>query len=203
MIRAYMRASTVEQDAKRASQMLQDFAKQHGQQIAATYTENASGSTKDRPELKRLLADALKGDIVLVESVDRLTRLSVDDWEALRHEIEQKGLRIVSLDLPTSHAAMTETKQDEFTNRMLDAVNRMMTDVMAAVARKDYEQRKQRQAQGIQKAKSEGRYKGRPIDHDKHHKIATLLGRGLSIRETARLVGCSPMTVQKTKAMIA
>jgi len=202
MIRAYMRASTDEQDASRAATMLADFAKQHGQQIAATYTENASGSIKDRPELKRLLADALKGDIVLVESVDRLTRLSVDDWEALRSEIEHKGLRIVSIDLPTSHAAMTKTDKDDFTNRMLDAVNRMMVDVMAAVARKDFEQRRQRQAQGIAKAKQEGRYRGRPIDHERHSKIATLLGRGLSIRETARLVGCSPATVQKTKAMI-
>ena len=51
---------------------------------------------------------------------------------------------------------------DGFTGRMFDAINGMMLDMLAAVARKDYEDRRRRQAQGIAKAKAEGRMKGRP-----------------------------------------
>jgi DNA invertase Pin-like site-specific DNA recombinase len=203
MIRSYLRASTQDQDASRAKQQLIDFAAEHGHKIAATYTENASGADANRNELQRLLADASAGDILLVESVDRLTRLSVADWQALRAEIDNKQLRIVACDLPTSHAAMKQSSGDEFTSRMLDAINRMMVDLCAAIARKDFEQRKARQKQGIQKAKAEGRYRGRQIDQKKHQRILATLAKGCSIREAAAIVGCSTATVQKAKQMQA
>jgi hypothetical protein len=57
-VRAYLRASTDEQDASRARDQLQAFAAERGLTIAAWYTENESGSTLARPELFRLLADA-------------------------------------------------------------------------------------------------------------------------------------------------
>ena len=44
-----------------------------------------------------------------------------------------------------------------FTQALLDAVNRMLLDMLAAVARKDYQDRRRRQAQGIAKAVKEGR----------------------------------------------
>jgi DNA invertase Pin-like site-specific DNA recombinase len=47
---------------------------------------------------------------------------------------------------------------DEFTGRMFDAINDMLLDMLAAIARKDYTDRRRRQAQGIVKAKNEGRY---------------------------------------------
>jgi DNA invertase Pin-like site-specific DNA recombinase len=40
----------------------------------------------------------------------------------------------------------------------------MMLDMLAAVARKDYEDRRRRQSEGIAKAKKEGKYRGRPIN---------------------------------------
>jgi DNA invertase Pin-like site-specific DNA recombinase len=47
---------------------------------------------------------------------------------------------------------------------MFEAINGMLLDMLAAVARKDYVDRRRRQAQGQAKAKAEGRYKGRPED---------------------------------------
>jgi DNA invertase Pin-like site-specific DNA recombinase len=44
--------------------------------IAARYMENESGAKLDRPELFRLLADCDPGDVLLVEQVDRLSRLT-------------------------------------------------------------------------------------------------------------------------------
>lgn len=200
MIRAYLRASTQEQDATRAKKTLEDFVSQYGQPIASTYIENASGATREREALARLLSDANDGDVILVESIDRLSRLSVGDWESLRSEIESRGLRIVAVDLPTTHQAMQAGKGDDLTKSILDAINRLMVDLMALMARKDYEQRRARQMQGIEKAKSEGKYRGRPVDFKMRARVKALIKKGCSIRETARLAQVSTATVQKVKA---
>lgn len=198
-IRAYLRASTEEQDASRARAALEQFASEHNKVIASEYLENVSGATVDRPELMRLLKDARKGDVLLVESIDRLSRLPMDDWQKLKAAIDSKGLRIVALDLPTSHQGIRDTKGDEFTDRMLGAINSMLVEMMAAIARKDYEQRRDRQAQGIRKAKDEGKYKGRPVDADLHKRVAELLRAGLGIRAAARHASCSTTTVLRIR----
>jgi DNA invertase Pin-like site-specific DNA recombinase len=91
--------------------------------------ENESGAKLDRPELFRLLADCDPGDVLLVEQVDRLSRLTAPDWMKLRSEIDAKQVRIVALDLPTSWSLAATS--DEFTARMFSAVNNMMLDVLA------------------------------------------------------------------------
>ena len=205
-VRGYLRASTAEQNASRARAELESFASIHGRTIVSWYVENASGASADRRELLRLLDDAHPGDVLLVESVDRLSRLTLDDWKTLRGRIDAIGLRIVALDLPTSHNAMADAQGDGFTERMLDAINHMLLDVLAAVARKDYEDRRKRQRQGIEKAREEGKYSGRPRDDRKRARIAELLdardgqGKPFSTRRIADTVGCSPTTVKAVKA---
>lgn len=195
-IYAYLRASTIEQDALRSKNRLKEFAALHGHRIAGWYVENASGASLNRPELTRMLADMEPGDVILIEQVDRLSRLNDAGWEILRKEITDKRLSVVSLDLPTSHMALTNAVSDDFTRSMLKAVNGMMLDMLAAIARKDYEDRRRRQAEGICKAKAEGKYRGRVADAQKHELIRTLrLVNGKSLRETARLAGVSKMTV--------
>ncbi len=81
---------------------------------------------------------------------------------------------------------MQDTKGDEFTGTMLRAINSMLVEMMAAIARKDYEQRRERQAQDIEKAKAAGKYQGRPVDIDLHKRVTELLGTGLGVRATAR-----------------
>ena len=105
-IRAYLRASTKEQDASRAKQSLIDFASDHGHKIAGFYTENESGSTLARPELLRLIADAGTGDVILVEQIDRLARLNADNWLTLKTMLADKRLLIVSPELPTSYISL-------------------------------------------------------------------------------------------------
>ncbi|AEB59101.1 recombinase family protein [Ectopseudomonas mendocina] len=200
MIRAYLRASTAEQDAGRAKEQLKEFAEQHGHRVAGYYVENESGATLQRPELFRLLADSEAGDVLLVEQVDRLARLNESDWSKLRGELQAKGVLVVALDLPTSHQAMQSARVgDDFTSRMLGAINTMLLDMLAAVARKDYDDRRRRQAQGIEKAKAQGAYKGRQVDAGLHCKIAELLADGKSVRGIAELLGCSTNTVQRVK----
>jgi DNA invertase Pin-like site-specific DNA recombinase len=79
---------------------------------------------------------------------------------------------------------------------MINAINSMMMDMLAAIARKDYQDRRRRQLEGIQKAKEEGKYQGRKADLDIHEKIYQLrVINKLSIHDTAKLTNVSDRTV--------
>lgn len=193
--RAYLRASTVEQDASRAREMVEAFAAERGLPIVGTYVENESGAKLARPELFRLIADSRPGDVLLIEQVDRLSRLTDGDWRKLRAELDSKQIRVVALDLPTSW--QLAAPGDEFTSRMFAAINAMLLDMLAAVARKDYEDRRRRQAQGIAKARAEGAYRGRPEDTARNAGIASMLRSGLSWTAIQAATGCSRATIAK------
>ncbi len=190
----YLRASTNEQDANRAKDAVISFVEETNQKVSAWFIENESGAKLKRLELFRLLDIAQEGDVLLVEQVDRISRLNASDWQELKAIIKSKGIRIVSLDFPTSHQFLKVTG-DEFTQRMFAAVNDMMLDMLAAVARKDYEDRRRRQKEGIKKASAAGKYKGRQIDKKLRTNIAALLRDKKSYREIQSLLGCSQSTI--------
>ena len=192
---AYLRASSKEQNAERAKDALVQFANEHDLVISAYFAENESGAKLQRPELFRLLEITQKGDVVLVEQIDRISRLKDDDWCLLKSLIKAKGLRVVSLDLPTSHQFAVVS--DEFTGRMLSAINDLMLDMLAAIARKDYEDRRRRQKEGIIKAKSEGRYSGRPIDIGLQQNIEGMLSDKKTYDYIQHILGCSRSTISK------
>lgn len=195
-VRAYLRASVEAQDASRAEGPLHAFVAERDLRIAATYKENESGTKLARPELFRLLSDCQPGDVLLVEQVDRLSRLTEGDWKALRAAIEAKGVRIVALDLPTSWGFVAP-QADEFTGRMFGAINGMLLDVLAAVARKDYDDRKRRQAQGQAKARDAGLYRGRKEDTARNEGIASMLRDGRTYSQIQAATKCSRATVAK------
>jgi DNA invertase Pin-like site-specific DNA recombinase len=195
-VRAYLRASTDEQDASRARSDVTAFAADRGLKIAAWYIETESGAKLARPELFRLLAEAHEGDVLLVEQVDRLSRLTAADWERLKSDLIARKVRVVALDLPTSWM-MATAKVDSFTARMFEAINQMMLDMLAAVARKDYDDRRRRQAQGQARAKAECRYKGRPEDVKRNAGIIQMLKAGMSWSKIQEATGCSRATVAK------
>ena len=196
LVRGYLRASTDQQDASRAKGALQVFAKEHGLRVAAWYIENESGASLQRPELFRLLSDCEPGDALLVEQVDRLSRLNAADWQRLRAEIQSRQIKIIALDLPTSWS-MTKVDGDPFTARMLEAVNSMLLDMLGAVARKDYEDRRRRQSEGITKAKAAGLYRGRPVDAERHAVIGKMLAAGQSWSFIQSATDCSRSTIAR------
>lgn len=196
LTRCYLRASTDDQNADRARADLDAFAGERGLTIVGWYLENESGAKLDRPELFRLLKDSRPGDVLLIEQVDRLSRLTSTDWTKLRTEIASKGVRVVALDLPTSYM-LADVNAESFTARMADAINGMLLDMLAAVARKDYEDRRRRQAQGQARAKAEGRYKGRPANVKRNDGIARMLTSGMSYSEIQSATGASRATIAK------
>ena len=82
---------------------------------------------------------------------------------------------------------------------VVDRLRRIAMDMIVTIARKDYDESRERQVQGIAKAKQRGVYRGRPVDQTKHDKIRHLLGKGFSVRKTAELAGAAPSTVQRVK----
>ncbi|WLS81261.1 recombinase family protein (plasmid) [Erwinia pyri] len=195
----YCRASTAEQHADRALESLREFSKERGWRVQREFIENASGAVLERPELDALLNVARTGDVLLVESIDRLSRLTGDEWERLKAAIQGKGLSIVAADLPTSWQLLNSPTSD-LTSGILRAVNSMMIDILATMARIDYETRRARQAQGIERAKAEGKFKGKQRDTDLREKVQGYLQKGTySADEIAKIVGCGRATVFRIK----
>ena len=191
-IHIYVRASTKDQDAERALDDLKEFASKLNEEIKE-YVENESGTKLDRPVLNQLLADAVKGDTLLVESVDRLSRLTQAEFKVLKGRIEEKGLKLVVADLPTTHVLLN--KDDTITNSILNLVNNLLIDSLATTARLDNEKRIERIKQGLERSG----YKptGKKANTDKHDRIRELNNKGLTKEEIAKAVGCGVATVYR------
>jgi DNA invertase Pin-like site-specific DNA recombinase len=202
--RIYLRASTKQQDASRAETQLDAFAKLHGLNVVQKYIENESGASLDRPKLFELIADSAKHDILLCESTDRLSRLTASKWAELKQIINAKGIRLVMADLPTSYMNLPTSHinhpacEIDATSSILSAINNMIIDIMAAMANKDYEQRKARAAQGREKAKRDGKMTGRKVNTDANDKAMKYLREGSnSWKDIAKLCDISRAQVGK------
>lgn len=197
----YLRASTKDQDANRAKVALEAFATEKGLTIAGVYAENISGTKLNRPELLSLLDTAESGDVLLVESVDRLSRLSQTDWDTLKATIKAKGLRLVVADLPTSHM-LVEAKG--ITGQIMDVINNMLIDLMATMARLDQEKRVERIKQGLENKKAaepEWKPAGKGRNAAKWEKVKSLMQKHpkMSADEIAKLADCGVATVYRIK----
>lgn len=191
-VRIYVRASTKDQDAERALDDLVMFSKDYGDSYIA-YVENHTGTKLNRPKLNKLLEESNDGDVLLVESVDRLSRLTQDDFSTLKQRIKDKGLRLVVQDLPTTHALINAT--DDITNAVLTVVNDMLIDLLATMARLDNEKRKERIKQGLERSGYVPT--GKKADTAKHDRIRELNAKGLTKEEIAKAVGVGVATVYR------
>ena len=197
----YLRASTKDQDANRAKVALELFATEKGLSIVGVYAENISGTKLNRPELLALLNTAESGDVLLVESVDRLSRLSQADWDTLKATIKAKGLRLVVADLPTSHM-LVEAKG--ITGQIMDVINNMLIDLMATMARLDQDKRVERIKQGLEKKKAaepEWKPTGKSKNAELWIKVQSLMVKhpSMSADQVAKLADCGVATVYRIK----
>jgi DNA invertase Pin-like site-specific DNA recombinase len=192
-VRIYVRASTKDQDAERALSDLIKFSNDYGSEYIE-YIENESGTKLNRPILTKLLNESNQGDILLVESVDRLSRLEQSDFEILKQQIKGKGLRLVVADLPTTHVVNTG-----MTGEILNVINSMLIDLLATMAKLDNDKRRERIKQGLERSG----YKptGKKANTAKHTRIKQLLDAGdMTKEEIAKAVGVGVATVYRVKA---
>ena len=151
--------------------------------------EKVSGRSRGgRDELQTVMDFLRPGDELVVVKLDRLGR-STRDVLNLVHELEQRGasLRVLEPEVNTS-----------------GPMGRMVLTVLGMVAEMELGFMKERQRAGIEKAKAEGVYRGRPAKID-HGKIRELRSQGMGATEIAEKVGCKRAMVYKVlkKASVA
>ncbi len=141
----YIRCSTIEQNEARQLKMMQE------QGAEKLFIDKASGKNTDRAAFKEMRAFVRTGDIVIVESISRIAR-NTRDLLSIVSELTEKGVEFVSL----KESIDTTTPQGRF-----------MLTVFGALAELERENILERQREGIEIAKSDGKYKGRkPVDVD-------------------------------------
>lgn len=200
--RIYQRVSTSGQDLTRQQQLVDD-AIAAGFYVAGVYSEKISGTIASRPELNRLITDLQAGDVVIAESLDRISRLPVAEGEALIERITAKGAKISVPDL-IDLSDVINNSADEMVRIVLEANQKMMLKIALHIARKDYEQRATKQASGIARVKAEDALKplaerknqGRKADTFVHAKIVELRGLKYTIAKIASTLKVSESQVK-------
>jgi len=192
--RVYLRVSTDTQDLERQEGII-TAAKTAGYYVAGVYREKASGARADRPELLRMVADLQPGEVVIAERMDRISRLPLPEAERLVASIKAKGARLAVpgvVDL-----ADLAAEAQGVAKIVLESLQDMLLKLALQMARDDYEDRRERQRQGIELAKDAGKYRGRRADQKRRSQVIALRRSGSSIATTAHLTGYSPAQVKR------
>lgn len=148
------------------------------------FSEKRSGIDKDRPELARCLEYVREGDTLLVTKLDRLARSTADLYKIVSG-LTDKGVAFKVLD---DSAVDTSSR-----------TGKLVMGILALIAEFETEIRRERQMEGIAKAKAEGRSGGRPklVTDEVRSTIMRLRSEGKSIRAIASEVRLSKATIQK------
>ena len=193
--RIYERVSTDGQDLSR-QQILEEQARATGFYIAGVYREKASGTTAERPELQRMIADLQPGEVVIAEKIDRISRLPLADAEKLIESITTKGVKLAIPGIVDLSELVAESTGNA--KIILESIQSMLLRLALQMARDDWETRKERQRQGVEIAKGiAGKYPGRKADTQTHERILELRKGGCTIAKTAKLAGCSTAQVKR------
>ncbi|WP_018264047.1 recombinase family protein [Methylobacterium sp. WSM2598] len=144
-------------------------------------SEKVTGTTTTgRAELATVLDFIGEGDTLVVTRIDRLAR-SIGDLQDIVRTLKAKGATLKATEQPIDTGT---------------AAGKAFLDMLGVFAEFETNLRKERQMEGIAKAKAEGVYKGRPpsIDADK---VRTLRAEGLGPAEIARRLGISRTSVYR------
>ena len=147
----YIRVSSVEQNEDRQYIAL----KEEGIANKNIYTDKISGKSFDRPQYRRLMKKLTVGDVLYVQSIDRLGRNYVEIQEQWRRLTKEKGVDIVVIDMPLLD---TRKNKDLLGTFIADVV----LQVLSFVAENERDNIRKRQAEGIAAAKARGVKFGRP-----------------------------------------
>ena len=153
----YIRVSTQEQNTVRQEVLMDALS------VEQIYIDKMSGKNSERPQLKEMMSYVRRGDTVIVESISRFARNTRDLLE-LVDQLAAKGVEFVS----QKESIDTATPTGKF-----------MLTVFGAVAELEREYILQRQREGIEIAKAQGKYRGRkPIFSPDFDRVAAQWRRG-------------------------
>ncbi|QEF95974.1 recombinase family protein (plasmid) [Formicincola oecophyllae] len=137
------------------------------------FREQATGTKADqktRPQLTALLDGVREGDTVLVTRIDRLAR-SLPDLLQITKCLADKGVTLRAVEQPFDCDSLT---------------GRLTLGILGVIAEFETGLRAERQAEGIERAKRSGKYRGRPADQAQHKRILALVAEGLNPTEISR-----------------
>lgn len=172
----YARVSTSDQDLT----IQREALKAAGCEIIRE--EKISGTSKQgRDELKTLLEFVREGDTLVVTRLDRLAR-SMDDLSSIAKELQEKGVALKATEQPVDTSS---------------AAGKAFFQMLGVFAEFETNLRRERQMEGIAKAKAEGVYKGRKpsIDVDEVGRLRN--EEGLGATEIARRLGIARTSVYR------
>lgn len=170
----YIRVSTTEQNTGRQEVIMEKLG------VEKLFNEKVTGKDINRPQLNLMMDFVREGDTVVVESYSRLAR-STKDLLDLVEKLNQKNVRFIS----QKENIDTSTPQ-----------GRLMFTVFAGLAQFERECMLQRQREGIEIAKQQGKYKGRPKKSlDNFTDLYALVKNNeISISKASKLLGVSRST---------
>lgn len=175
----YARVSSADQNLDRQLAALEEAG------VQKIWHEKVSGATRDRPELARVMEYVREGDTLVVASMDRLAR-SVPDLYAIVEELNDKGVVVRFL------------KEGQLYDAHSDATSQLMLGVLGVVAQFERALIRERQAEGIARAKERGVYDRAPaMSKDEIQQARDLIALGVPKAEVARRLDVSRSTLYK------
>lgn len=175
----YARVSTADQNLDRQTDRLTAAGAQR------FFTDTITGSTRDRPGLDAALSYLRAGDTLTVVSMDRLAR-SLRDLHTLVDELTASGVRVQFLQ-------EGQTYSDD-----PSPSSQLLLSMLGAVAEFERSIIRERQADGIARAKARGVYKGRtPVPDEKIEHARELITQGIPKARVARDLGISRSSLYK------
>lgn len=197
-LRIYIKAAKDQADIAQQEELVM-MVKAQGYDVSDIYLEQAKVGS-NRPALDKLLRELEPGEIVVFENLEHISRLPMEKLEALLEGVRSKKAFIaipglIDLSEPES-CDQTEIKSLVFKTRQ-----ELLQDVILYIARKEYGERRQRQMEGIERAKSKGNYKGKQANLEKHRRVLELRRTtNMTLSEIAEAVGLSTSMVPKILA---
>ena len=186
-IYGYMRVSTKEQCEKRQFIALRNFSVPEKN----IFFDKISGKDFNRPEYRKLLRKVKPGDVIVVESIDRIGRNQDEILEQWRIITKEKKVHIVVMDMPLLD---TRQKGNDLTGTFIAD---LVLQILSYVAQTERENIRQRQKEGIAAAKLRGVRFGRPrkrIPKEFEKIKEDWLDKKIVSREAARCLGVAPDT---------
>lgn len=181
---AYIRVSTVDQNTDR---QLADV----GIEFDKVFEDKASGKDTQRPQLQAMLEYVREGDTLHVHSIDRLSR-SLEDLISSVKSLNAKGV-----------AVKFHKENLEFTAEKSSPMNDLILNIFGAVAQFERALSKERQMEGIAKAKDKGVYnkeRKKKVSYEEiyqRHIEGNKDGNKLSYRQLAKELGIGHGTVER------
>ena len=184
----YVRVSTVDQNEARQIEAMKTDG------VEKIYMDKKSGKDFDRPEYQKMISEMHKGDVLVIHSIDRLGRNYDEITEEWRKITKEIGADIIVQDMPL----LDTTLNRDLTGKLIADI---VLQVFSYVAQRERESIRQRQREGIEIAKAQGKYKGRAkkeIDKELFENTKTRWQSGeITKVQFAEIMGISRGTLYK------